>query len=175
MTASTNPLKLPTGSAPKVQVGVIIDLDVLLGARDGPAILEGYGTIPASMARQLAADGSWRRVLLEPVNGSLLDYGRRHYKPPRKLRDHLLGLGQDYRAPYCNARPRQVDHGIDWAEGGRTSTRNCNALCVHTHFLKTAHTFTVTNNADGSMTWTTPAGNTYTKPPDDLRITDYGV
>ena len=72
----SNPLGLPTGPAPKVQVGVIIDLDVLLGARDGPAILEGYGTIPASMARQLAADGSWRRVLLEPVEGWLLDYGR---------------------------------------------------------------------------------------------------
>ena len=25
------------------------------------------------------------------------------------------------------------------------------------------------------MTWTTPAGNSYTKPPDDLRITDYGL
>ena len=36
---------------------MIIDLDVLLGARDGPAILEGYGPIPASMARELAADG----------------------------------------------------------------------------------------------------------------------
>ena len=50
-----------------------------------------------------------------------------------------------------------------------------NGMCKHTHFLKTADNFTVTNEADGSMTWTTPAGNSYTKPPDDLRITDYGV
>jgi hypothetical protein len=153
---------------------VIIDLAVLLGARDGPAALEGYGTIPGSMARQLAADGSWRRVLLEPVDGWLLDYGRTRYEPSAKLRDHLLGLGQDCRGPYCNARPRQTDHGIDWAEGGPTTARNCNGLCIHTHFLKTAHNFTVTNNADQSVTWTTPAGNSYTKPPDDLRITDHG-
>ena len=79
------------GPGPGVQVGVIIDLDVLLGARDGPAILEGYGPIPASMARELAAEGSWRRVLLEPADGWLLDYGRTRYQPSAKLRDHLLG------------------------------------------------------------------------------------
>jgi Domain of unknown function (DUF222) len=172
--ANVNPWRLPRGAAQKISAGVIIDLDVLLGARDGPAVLEGYGPIPASMARELAADASWRRVLLEPATGSLLDYGRRHYRPPKKLRDHLLGLGQDCRGAYCNARPRQTDHGTDWADGGRTSTHNCNGMCIHTHFLKTAHNFTVTNNDDGSITWTTPAGNTYTKPPDDLRITDHG-
>ena len=50
-----------------------------------------------------------------------------------------------------------------------------NGMCKHTHFLKTADNFTITNNPDQSTTWTTPAGNAYTKPPDDLRITDYGV
>jgi hypothetical protein len=169
-----NPLGLPTGPAPKIQVGVIIDLDVLLGARDGPAILQGHGPIPASLARELAADGSWRRVVLEPVEGWLLDYGRARYEPSAKLRDHLLGLGQDCRAPYCNARPRQTDHGTDWANGGTTSASNLNGMCTHTHFLKTVDNFQVTNHPDHSLTWTTPAGNSYTKPPDDLRITNYG-
>ena len=63
---------------------MIIDLDVVLGARDGPAILEGYGPIPASMARQFAADATWRRVLLEPADGWLLDYGRTRYQPTRE-------------------------------------------------------------------------------------------
>ena len=82
--ANLNPLGLPSGPAAKVQLGVIIDLDVVLGARDGPAILEGYGPIPASMARQLAADATWRRVLLEPADGWLLDYGRTRYQPTRE-------------------------------------------------------------------------------------------
>jgi Domain of unknown function (DUF222) len=172
--ANPNPLGLPTGPAANVQLGVIIDLDVALGNKDGPAILQGYGPIPASMARELAADATWRRVLLEPAEGWLLDYGRTRYQPSAKLRDHLLGLGQDCRAPYCNARPKETDHGIDWAQGGSTSAQNLNGLCTHTHFLKTADGFRVTNNPDQSMTWTTPTGNTYTKPPDDLRITDYG-
>ena len=172
--ANLNPLGLPIGPATKVQLGVIIDLDVVLGARDGPAILEGYGPIPASMARQLAADATWRRVLLEPADGWLLDYGRTRYQPIAKLRDHLLGVGQDCRAPYCNAKPEETDHGTDWANDGGTSAHNMNGMCKHTHFLKTADNFTVTNNPDQSTTWTTPAGNSYTKPPDDLRITDYG-
>jgi hypothetical protein len=48
-------------------------------------------------------------------------------------------------------------------------------MCKHTHYLKTIDAFTVTNNPDGSMTWTTPARNTYTKPPDGLRITNHGT
>ena len=129
---------------------MIIDLDVVLGARDGPAILEGYGPIPASMARELAADATWRRVLLEPVEGWLLDYGRTRYQPSAKLRDHLLGVGQDCRAPYCNARPKETDHGTDWADLGATSAVNMNGMCKHTHFLKTADNFTITNNPDQS-------------------------
>ena len=127
------------------------------------------------MARQLAADATWRRVLLEPAEGWLLDYGRTRYQPSAKLRDHLLGVGQDCRAPYCNARPKETDHGTDWADLGGTSAGNLNGMCKHTHFLKTADNFTITNNPDQSTTWTTPAGNSYTKPPDDLRITDYGM
>ena len=155
--ATPNPLGLPTGPAAKVQIGIIIDLPVLLGARDGPAILQGYGTIPASMARELAADATWRRVLLEPVEGWLLDYGRTRYQPSAKLRDHLLGLGQDCRAPYCNARPKETDHSTDWANLGGTSAANLNGLCKHTHYLKTVDGFGVTNNPDGSLTWTTPS------------------
>ena len=122
------------GPAAKVQLGVIIDLDVVLGARDGPALLEGYGPIPASMARELAADATWRRVFLEPVDGWLLDYGRTRYQPSAKLRDHLLGVGQDCRAPYCNARPKETDHGIDWANLGATSARQ-HERDVQTHPL----------------------------------------
>ena len=154
---------------------MIIDLDVVLGARDGPAILEGYGPIPASMARELAADATWRRVLLEPVEGWLLDYGRTRYQPSAKLRDHLLGVGQDCRAPVLQRQTQGDRPRHRLGQPRRLRPRaNMNGMCKHTHFLKTADNFTITNNPDQSTTWTTPAGNSYTKPPDDLRITDYG-
>ena len=84
------------------------------------------------------------------------------------------GSGRTAAPRTATPNPKETDHGTDWANLGATSARNMNGMCKHTHFLKTADNFTITNNPDQSTTWTTPAGNSYTKPPDDLRITDYG-
>lgn len=172
---TANPLGLVTGVRAPVQLNVIIDLDVLLGMRDGIGLLDGYDTIPAEIARELAADAEWRRVLLEPIDGHLLDYGRTRYQPSAKLRDFLLGLGQRCRAYGCNHRSAEADHGQDWAKLGDTSAFNMNGLCVHSHRLKTLNGVTVTNHEDGSLDWIMPSGATYCRPADDLRIADYGL
>ncbi|HTY73353.1 MAG TPA: DUF222 domain-containing protein [Actinomycetes bacterium] len=170
----TNPLRLPPGQPPPRQVNVIIDLPVLLGLRDGIGILDGYGPIPAQVARELATDATWRRVVLDPVDGWLLDYGRTRYRPGPRLRDHLLGVGQSCRAPTCTARPVETDHVRDWAKGGETSAENMAGLCRRSHALKTRDGFTAASRPSASMVWTTPAGTTYVRPPDDLRVTDHG-
>lgn len=47
------------------QLQVIVPAGTLLGLDGEPAELAGHGPIPASMARDLAADATWRRLLTE--------------------------------------------------------------------------------------------------------------
>lgn len=82
---------LNTGSAgmrpghvplPRAQVLVTVPVFSLLGATDEPAMLDGYGPIPASMARGLVANGadSFYRVLVDPRDGA--PAGNRPHKLP---------------------------------------------------------------------------------------------
>ncbi|NDI10833.1 MAG: DUF222 domain-containing protein, partial [Actinobacteria bacterium] len=66
-----------------VTVNITMDLATAMGLSENPAMLSGYGPIPASIARELAADGKWRRFVTEPQSGNLLDLGRETYEPPQ--------------------------------------------------------------------------------------------
>ena len=54
-------------------VNVTVGYTTLIGADDQPAHLDGYGPITADVARSLAADGVWRRLLTDPATGAVLD------------------------------------------------------------------------------------------------------
>ncbi|TLM81328.1 endonuclease, partial [Pseudarthrobacter sp. NamE5] len=60
------------------QVLVTVPVFALLGLTEEPAMLDGHGPIPASMARRLVADGadSFHRVLVDPRDGAPLEIGR---------------------------------------------------------------------------------------------------
>ncbi len=47
-----------------IAINVTIDLPTLLGLAENPGQLAGYGAIPASVARELASDGKWKRFIL---------------------------------------------------------------------------------------------------------------
>ncbi len=64
------------------QVQFITDLPSLLGLADNPAELLGFGPIPAALVRDRAAQADWRRLVVDPVTGYLLDYGSVIYRPP---------------------------------------------------------------------------------------------
>jgi MFS family permease len=81
---------------------VTIGLLTLLGLADDPGHLTGYGPIPASVARALAADGEWRRLVTDPSSGAPLDYGRRTYPPPAALVDFLIARDGTCRFPGCH-------------------------------------------------------------------------
>ena len=81
---------LPKAHGRKVAVQVVIDLPTLLGLRESPAELVGYGPLPASVARALAVDAAWTRLVVDPVTGHLLDYGTTQYRPPQALKDYIL-------------------------------------------------------------------------------------
>ena len=155
------------GRAPTAEVTVA--LSTLLGADDEPADLAGYGPVPAAVAREMAgaADASWRRLITDPVTGTLLDYGRSTYRPPARLRDYILARDRVCAAPGCAipARSGDVDHIQPWDDGGPTSAGNLAALCGRHHDAKTKNHLTYQRDPEGGYTWTTRTGHAYRTPP----------
>ena len=149
-----------------VTVNITMDLPTALGLAENPAVLSDYGPIPASIARELAADGKWRRFISDPVSGSLLDLGRETYEPPQALRDFLLARDRICRFPGCR-RPghmTDIDHSQSWESGGETSPANLGLLCRRHHRMKTHGGWKIESNADGSCTWTSPQGKVHRVP-----------
>lgn len=149
-----------------ISVNVTIDLPTLLGLAENPGQLAGYGAIPASVARELAADGKWKRFITDPQTGNLLDYGRQSYEPPQALIDFLIARDRTCRFPGCrrSAALSDIDHAQSWETGGRTSPDNLGALCRRHHRLKTHDGWNIESRPDGSCTWTSPLGKIYLTP-----------
>ena len=147
-------------------INVTIDLPTALGLADNPGQLAGYGPIPAAVAREIAADGRWKRFVTDPISGVLLDYGRETYIPPQDLQDFLIARDRTCRFPGCRqpAHLADLDHAIPWEEGGTTSANNLGALCRRHHNLKTHHGWKLTNLADGACRWLSPTGQEYFVP-----------
>jgi hypothetical protein len=143
-----------------VTVNLTIDLPTLLGLAENPGQLSGYGPIPASVARELAADGKWRKFITDPTTGNLLNFGRESYIPPQILRDFLLARDRTCRFPGCRRSgiKGEIDHAIPWEEGGETSPSNLGLLCKRHHQLKTHGGWKLESFADGSCEWTSPLG-----------------
>ena len=149
-----------------ISINVTIDLPTLLGLAENPGQLAGYGAIPASVARELASDGKWKRFITDPQTGNLLDYGRESYEPPQALKDFLIARDRTCRFPGCrrSAALSDLDHAKSWEDGGLTSPENLGALCRRHHRLKTHDGWSVTSNEDGSCTWVSPHGKTFFTP-----------
>ena len=143
-----------------VSINITMDLHTALGLADNPAELAGYGPIPASIARQLASDGKWRKFITDPGTGNLLSFGRESYIPPQSLADFIAARDRICRFPGCSqpARVSDIDHAIPWEDGGETSAENLGLLCRRHHRMKTHDGWRLQSNPDGSCNWLSPAG-----------------
>jgi len=148
------------------EASATVDLPTLLGLAENPGQLAGYGAIPASVARHLASDASWKRFITEPQSGNLLDFGRESYQPPQVLKDFLIARDRTCRFPGCrrSALLSDLDHAQSWENGGATSPDNIGALCRRHHRLKTHDGWQIESFLDGSCTWTSPLGKRYFTP-----------
>lgn len=165
--AVLNDPALPRSQRRPARIEVTVDLATLTGLADNPGELTGYGPIPASLARRLAADGEWHRLVTDPLSGALLDYGRTTYSPPAALVDFLLARDRSCRFPGCGqpAVRCDIDHGRAWDDGGTTSAENCGMLCRRHHRLKTHTGWSMKRDADGGVLWTSPTGTRVHVPP----------
>src|SRR5665213_1789510 len=158
--------KAPRRHGRRHQVQFVTDLPSLLGLADNPADLLGFGPIPAALVRDRSAAADWLRLVVDPVNASLLDYGTVIYRPPAELADFVMARDRRCRFPGCNTRATvcDIDHNIP-APHGDTSAKNCCCLCHRHHQLKTFGGWTVQLKHDGSCLWTSPGGREFVSDP----------
>ncbi|WP_020666517.1 HNH endonuclease signature motif containing protein [Amycolatopsis nigrescens] len=156
-----------------VQVFIHIPLDTALGIREDGCELVGHGPIPGEVGRHLMnhPDSVWRRVLTDPVSGTVRDVGRTRYRPPADLAELVQVRDRTCRAPGCN-RPAQrcdTDHCTAWSQDGDTCEHNLCCLCRYHHRLKDEPGWTFDFDPDtADLTVTTPTGRTYTTRPEPL-------
>ena len=132
-----------------------------MGASAEPAVLDGYGPIDGETACRLAARApSFIRLLTHPVSGTVLDVDRNSYRPPADLQRWLQVRDGTCRFPGCRraAKHCDIDHGLDWADDGRTECDNLAHVCPAHHHLKHETSWSVRHLADGALEWTSPAG-----------------
>ncbi len=124
------------------------------------------------MARALAADGVWKRLITDPLSGALLDHGRHTYRPPAALAEFLRARDRHCRVPICRRRAldSQLDHTVGYhTHHGTTDQQNLYNACLCHHRMKDAPGWSVTQHRDGRLTWTTPTGHRYSSRPFDYR------
>jgi hypothetical protein len=159
----------------RVHLNLTMDLPTLLGPRDavdGVVEIAGAGAVSADVVRELLADPdvavTMRRLVTDPTTGHLLDYGRRVYQVPDRLREFLTARDQACRFPGCprTASRCQLDHAEAWDDGGHTNPANLGTLCVRHHQLKTHSGWSITHShPDGSCGWVSAHGREYIHEP----------
>jgi Domain of unknown function (DUF222) len=155
------------GRRPHIQVTV--PFSTLIGIDDHPGELVGYGPIPSGVARRLAGEGTWRRLLTDPATGRLLDYGTTRYTPPQDLRDVIIARDRECMFPTCSmpAHRGQIDHTISYPHGPTAQT-NLGPPCDPHHDLKTRWGWRVDQPEQGRFIWTSPVGRRYEQEPQQI-------
>lgn len=124
----------------RAQVLVTVPVYSLMGLTDEPAMLDGYGPIPPSMARDLVASGatSFYRVLVDPRDGAPLEIGRASYRVTGAMRAWLRMRDGKCPFPGCsnNSLDNDADHILAWANGGTTGISNLGQPCPKHHKLR---------------------------------------
>jgi hypothetical protein len=176
-------VELVTGEVdpPPTQLNVVVPADVLCGTSDSPAWLPGVGPMTSYEVRELAGINSesalrttLRRLVVDPRTGTLVELSEKQYRPSAQLDRAVRSRDVTCRFPGCRRAAlhstmaggtgTDLDHTVAWPQGP-TSADNLAVLCRRHHRLKHSPGWSVSLAPDGTMTWTTPAGRTYTSEP----------
>jgi hypothetical protein len=116
----------------------------------------------------LAENATWRRIVTDPVDGTVLDVGLRRY-PSAGLARHVRERDETCRFPGCAqpSRRADIDHTDRHTDGGPTADDNLGCLCRHHHRLKDDQStnWTLTQPAPGHLEWVSPTGRVYRVGP----------
>ena len=157
------------GEAERAEVFLYLDLATYLGLNEDPAELAGHGSIPAAIARQIVngPDTTVRRIITDPLDGKVLDLGKKHYQLSADAEEFIRVRDRECRQPGC-ARPAQncrietTPSAKDLEDGD-----DLVSYCSRHRLLKNRPTWRYEVESDGTLVVTTPAGDVYTStaPP----------
>ncbi|MBI5340102.1 MAG: DUF222 domain-containing protein [Mycolicibacterium rufum] len=156
-----NPAHDQPPAQPKVVLNVVAGADTVNGRSQAPGYLVGFGVIDAELVRELARDAT-RRLVEEPAVSRQEEL---RYRPSAALARWIRLRDLTCRAPGCSVPAEQcdIDHinpfnHRDPAAGGRTVSWNLACFCREHHRCKTFGGWCVELLADGTIVWTSPAG-----------------
>jgi hypothetical protein len=169
----------PREIAEPISVNLVIADETLFGGDNEPAVIEGYGPIPASVARGLVSaavtdqrsTAMLRRLYRRPASGALVAMESRSRFFPKGLAAFIGLRDQTCRTPYCDAMIRHRDHARPRLRGGPTSAENGLGECERCNYAKESPGWRVSAGSDENGTHTadfvTPTGHRYrsTAPP----------
>ncbi|KAA0098372.1 HNH endonuclease [Mycolicibacterium sp. P1-5] len=131
-------------------------------ARAGGVLTGNRGIVPAPLLAELIKGGATVRHLRRPK-----DDPEPHYRPSTALDEWVRMRDMTCRFPNCDvpAEYCDIDHTIAWPFGP-THPSNLACMCRKHHLLKTFWAgWSDRQHPDGTITWTTPTGRTYTTRP----------
>ncbi|MGV0805529.1 HNH endonuclease [Mycolicibacterium setense] len=169
-----------------VAVNLLLSDQTLLADDESPAVVEGYGPVPAAVARNLVSDAvadersraTLRRLYRHPVSGALGAMESRSRLFPKALARFIGLRDQTCRTPYCDAPIRHHDHAQPHAVGGPTSAVNGLGECERCNYAKESPGWAVTTSDENGVhtaEFVTPTGAVYrsTAPPPPGRADIY--
>ncbi len=136
------------------------------GSCESAAHLDGYGPLPAWLARRLVreSDRVWlRRVFTDPGTGQLAATDARSRIFPGVLRRLLVLRDQSCRTPWCDAPVRHLDHVVPVHDGGATEQTNGQGPCVRCNLTTELVGWSHRPGAAGT-TVRGPTGHTWRSP-----------
>ena len=162
-----------------IAVNLVISDEAMFGGSTAPALIDGYGPIPAAVARRLAdaavgdkrSKATLRRLYRRPTTGALVAMESRSRCFPRGLTDFIGMRDQRCRTPYCDAPIRHRDHAQPHHRDGPTSASNGLGSCERCNYTKESPGWEVSARTDETGCHTaefvTPTGACYqsTAPP----------
>ncbi len=155
------------GRAAAVVVHVVAEADTVAtepttGGTPSGVLTGSRGFVPAPLLAELINAGATVRPLRRPN-----DEPEPQYRPSTALDEWVRMRDMTCRFPNCDvpAEYCDLDHTIAWPIGP-THPSNLACLCRKHHLLKTFwNAWRDRQHPDGTITWTTPTGRTYTTRP----------
>jgi hypothetical protein len=132
------------GGVVPVEVGLVVSDEVLLGTRDDEAYVDGFGPVPAEVAREVVRLGgehglaTVRRLYRSPSSGQLVAMDSRSRRFDGGLARFIRLRDRVCRTPWCDAPVRHTDHVRPAAAAGVTSGANGAGLCEACNYAKEA-------------------------------------
>ena len=113
---------LPRRHGQRASIQVTVAATTLLGLDDHPATLGSYGPIPAQVARELAQDATWRRIVTDPT-GQAAHLSTATYRPGADLTRTVAARDLTCTFPGCRqpATRCELDHREPYDHAHRQS------------------------------------------------------